>query len=312
MVLWIAAAFIKPSVTGIFIGGLLHALVTRSTLRTKLALVGPASLFALAITATLHVGSGGQWVWHYRSAMLAHFSLEVWTGSVAHRMPFLAGITASTLLLVSGLQRNTFEGALLTVVTFTSLGVALVGLGKEGGALNYLMEFCIVALCVLRFTKLPTTGAGSWRWTCASAAMVFQLFWNAPVVLRDSVSLIRFAARQRNHMESAKVGCEAMHGNTFILSDRLGVQFLLNRRIHMHYLEFNHLIRVGRFPRTLIEADLASVDCFVQVRLPQDAEEGQEPLFLAVDGMPAYLHRHFSPAWTRDGVTLFLRMRETP
>jgi hypothetical protein len=307
------AVCVKPSVWGLFAGVLVHQLVVAqpgSHARRAAQLVAPALAVFGAFGAGLHVISGGAWLQHYRVALLLSFHWSQLLDALAHRVPFVAVPLALGALALWGARKRATVSLLAAAFT-GSLLVAMVGMGKTGAALNYMMEPLAISVLAIAVCAPGATFPSPGRTFGLAVATGLQVAWLAPVVTFESFAILRCAKIQDRELHAAADVCDA-HGRGFALSSRPGVEWRLNGRIHIHPLEFQSLIDAGRYPAAAMAIDASRASCFVDVR-PMDSEapaprtpEG------AIAAMQPAVSTRFVFSGSRNGVTVYLPRKAQP
>ncbi len=307
-----ALAFcVKPSVWGLFAGVLVHqVLAARPGERGRRVaeLFAPALAVVGAFALGLQVVSHGVWIEHYRMALLLSFHAHQLVDALVHRVPFVA-LPLVFCALSMWWARRRLDVTLLAAAFSGSLLVAMVGMGKSGAALNYMMEPLAISVLAIAAYAPRAMSHVSWWTFAAPVAVGLQVAWSAPVAIFDSFALFRFSGIQDRELDSLVAVCGTRSGG-FALSNRPGVEWRLNRRIHVHALEFDHLVDVGLFPAQALVDDASRATCFVdlqpirpEMRTPTTPED-------AVPSVQEALAKRFVFAGTRNGLTVYLPRKD--
>lgn len=301
--LLVLGAFVKPNVFAAGLGAL-GAEAWSRRLKAWPALVAGAAT-ALTCACALHLASGGAWLEHLARSTETSMSIRLWIEQMQSRAPFFALPLAFAAWCAWRARAHVALAALLTSVTWT-----LVSLAKIGSASNYWMEPCVAGLAIVAGTGLPRTGRV--LRVVAGPLALAQTLWTGVAAVRSSWEAVTTAPRRRAAVLAARAACGAS-ADDVVIADEPGLEVMIDGRLIQQPVEVVHLVRLGRYPRALWQADVErpQVRCLVMqddlLGRPLDRVDVEHDLF--DPEMRRALSGRFALASSQDGVRVYRAVR---
>jgi hypothetical protein len=236
-VLFALAAFIKPNVVGIA-AGTLAAQLWRD--RRDLAAILGALATSLVLGLVLHAWSGGLWLLHLQRSTYQPFSGAHFAGEMSSGVPLFGAPLAFAICCGVRHRRDPAVRVMLPAL-ISSTAWTLVCLAKFGASHNHWLEPAIAAVLTVAFSPVVVV---SRRW---AKLLTAQLVLTAMVAVAGAGEELWLAPRRAALIAEARALCGAAPGDVVLAPD-LGVEMMLNHRIHTTGFQMTHLVRRGLFP----------------------------------------------------------------
>jgi hypothetical protein len=304
--LFALAAFVKPNVVGAA-AGVVACTLWHDGRRSAPMLAGLASVTAACVLG-LHVASDGAWLEHLVASTQTASSPGLWLDQMASRLPFF-GLPLAAALAVARRARDTSAGRIGLWALAASTTWTCVSLAKVGSASNYWMEPCVVALSIVALAPLPALRGVPVVWSVvASVAALAQALWVGVAAVRSSLDGLAAAPRRAAVLAGARQACGAGPRDV-VLADEPGLEMTLDGRVVQMPFVMTHLVRAGRYPLALWQADVQrhEVRCLVlQTDLLERPPDQVDPVADLFDpAMRATLRERFSLAKASDGLWIY-------
>lgn len=291
VVLFVVAAFVKPTVVGALPGLLLAECAVRP--RQGARAVALTTALVVAMVAGLELASHGMFWTHLVASNAQGFSLEALRPNLS-RFAFFAPLVAWALYTAHERRADPSSLharlALMTSFAWTSLALA-----KVGSASNYWMEPCVVAVCVIAAFAPPSRPSRGW----VAALSVLAAAQAAVTTIRAAIEHAAHEREQPSAFALIERRCGVPAGGV-VLSDHGGVELRANGRVVYPGFQMSYAAREGRFPASLWAADVVrpEVRCFV---------ETEHQFFARVPAVARAVEREFEPAFEAAGMRVWTR-----
>lgn len=304
--LFALAALVKPNVLGAAVGVLGATVWTdrRRAWRALAAFAGVAATGALA----LHVVSAGAWLEHLVRSTQTTPMLGLWLEQLASRLPFFV-LPLAAAAGCAWRARTTSAGRTGLWALGASVAWTFASLAKVGSASNYWMEPCFVGLAIAALAPLPRLHGG------VAIVALAQTLWVGVAGVRSSLEGLERAPRQAAAIARVRSSCGAGPLD-IVLGDEAGLEVMLDGRVVQVPFVTTQLVRAGRYPLNLWQADVrrAQVRCLVMqsdlLDRPLDEVDAAHDLF--DPPMREALHDRFAPVSASGGLWVYAARRDSP